>query len=226
MLITDSIYILIFISGLFGGFGHCIGMCGPVVVVYSTNMGTPFWGPHLLFNLGRVTTYTVIGGVMGLTGSFAGTVQIIEEFQNITMLLVGGLMILMGLSVAGLIPLVRTLEQARLSGFLIRIVKSILESGNSSLFYPMGLVLGFIPCGLVYTAFIAAAGVGASSQNHIDGLLKGMFMLFLFGIATSLSLLVLGKVVSAISERFRIRLYKASAILMVITGIIFIYRVV
>ena len=221
----DSIYILMFTSGLLGGFGHCVGMCGPVVAAYSINLRERKYLPHLMYNLGRVATYSIIGGIMGLIGSFVGVAQSIERFQNITMVFIGALMVIMGLSVGGWLPFNKRIEQAnRLSNLVITARKSLSGSGGIGVFFPMGLVLGFIPCGLVYTAFIAAAGAGASSVSHIEGILKGILMLFLFGIATTPSLLVLGRIVSIANTRWRNRFYRVSAVLMVIAGIIFIYR--
>jgi sulfite exporter TauE/SafE len=84
-------------SGLLGGFGHCIGMCGPVVIAYTSNLRERKYIPHFLYNLGRITTYSIIGGIMGLTGSFVGVTQFIEGFQNIVMVFIGALMVIMGL---------------------------------------------------------------------------------------------------------------------------------
>ena len=109
MLASDSVYLLMFGSGLLGGLGHCSGMCGPVVAAYSLNLqcadGTTKPSatlPHLFYNAGRITTYSIVGGLMGLTGSFAGVVQTIGRFQHITMALIGAVMIVMGLAASGL----------------------------------------------------------------------------------------------------------------------------
>ena len=58
------------LAGLAGGFGHCISMCGPLVAALS--VGEPRQGflHHLLYNLGRVTTYSILGAIVGLSGSF------------------------------------------------------------------------------------------------------------------------------------------------------------
>lgn len=225
MLHTDSLYILMFGSGLLGGFGHCIGMCGPVVTVYALNSDKRSYIPHILYNLGRITTYTIIGGLMGLTGSFVGVVQYIERFQNITMRFIGVLMIFMGLTTGGWLPFKSVKAHCSwVSGFITRVTKFISETRTTDAYFSMGLVLGFIPCGLLYTAFIAAAGAGVSAGNQVEGFLKGMLMLLLFGLGTSLSLLILGRVVSISGERLRNRLYRASAIIMIFVGVLFVYR--
>ncbi len=79
---TNSVYFLLFTSGFLGGFGHCIGMCGPIVASYCMAVKSRGRLAHLLFNYGRVTTYTILGGIMGVTGSFLTTVTHIQAFQK------------------------------------------------------------------------------------------------------------------------------------------------
>jgi len=221
---VDVSYYLAFTSGLLGGFGHCIGMCGPLVVAYSIGIDKGNYLLHILYNLGRIATYSIIGGITGFVGSFVNIVRVIEKFQNMAMALIGVLMIIMGLSIAGLFPLAKRIEGRAVQGFVIKAIRVISEGRTVGAYFPMGIVSGFIPCGLLYTAFIAAAGVGASSNTQIQGFLKGMTMLFLFGLGTVPSLFLLGHIVTIKGEWIRNRLYKASALLMIITGIIFIYR--
>jgi uncharacterized protein len=235
---ADSVYVMIFISGLLGGFGHCIGMCGPLVATYSVRITGRNLGPQMLYNLGRITTYSVLGGVMGLTGSFAGVVKGIERFQNITLALVGALMVLMGLSTVSSVSFLRRAndrseterlqqgDSACLSGVISRITSVVVETKSVGAFFPAGLVLGFIPCGLLYTALIAAAGAGAASANRAEGFLQGFLLLFLFGIGTAPALLLLGGIVSRKSEWLRARLYRASAVMMLLVGVLYIYRAI
>ena len=69
MSFTDPLYLIFLTTGFTVGFGHCIGMCGPLVVSLSLNLkGKHLLLPHLLYNTGRVITYTVLGGIMGATG--------------------------------------------------------------------------------------------------------------------------------------------------------------
>ncbi len=100
-------------SGLLGGFGHCIGMCGPVVATYSLGLKHQGIAPHLFYNLGRITTYSILGGFIGLTGSFAGVVKSIERFQSITLAFVGTIMIIMAFSIGGWIPFLKSREQGK-----------------------------------------------------------------------------------------------------------------
>lgn len=226
-------------SGLLGGIGHCSGMCGPIVATYSLNLRSSsplsWWYaslPHLFYNAGRITTYSIIGGIMGLTGSFAGVVQAIERFQNITMAGIGILMIIIGLAATGWFSLSRRQENAAeqkgfttaLSSAVNRMISFIAETHTSGSFYAIGMATGFIPCGLLYTAYIAAAGAGAGADSQAEGFLKGMLMLFLFGIGTAPSLFLIGRIAALKSEWIRKRFYRISSLCMIIIGAVLIYR--
>jgi hypothetical protein len=218
-----------FSSGLLGGFGHCIGMCGPVVAAYSLQTGERRYLPHLLYNLGRIFTYTILGGVMGLTGSFAGVMGFMEGMQKAVMAGLGLFMVVMGLGASGLLPfarrfLVMKIEGSRLSAVVMRAARFLSEERTMGAYFPMGLVLGFIPCGLLYTAFIGAAGAGAQAGDPVQGLLRGMLMLLSFGLGTMPALFILGSVVSHVGERVRNFFYRTSAIVMVVTGAVFMVR--
>jgi sulfite exporter TauE/SafE len=239
MLTGDSVYLLMFGSGLLGGLGHCSGMCGPIVAAYSLNLSPsdeaakPYASlPHLFYNAGRITTYSIIGGLMGLTGSFANIVQSIEKFQAMTMAGIGALMILMGLGTSGLfsfkqkgdIPPSRRTPAAVLVDAVRRVISFIAETQTSGSFYAIGMATGFIPCGMLYTAYIAAAGAGAGAADRLEGFLKGMLMLFLFGIGTAPSLFLIGRIAALKRDWLRKRLYRISALFMIFIGALLIYR--
>lgn len=212
-------------SGLLGGLGHCIGMCGPVVATYSFSLRQQSVAPHLLYNLGRITTYGILGGLVGLTGSFAGVVRSIERFQNITLGTVGTVMILMALGIAGWLPFPKNKRNGNpLSDAVAGAIKFISGARAVGTYFPMGLLLGFMPCGLLYTALIGAAGAGVEAGSHAEGFLRGMLMLFIFGLGTTPSMLLLGKIVSVRNEWLRSRFYKGAAVIMIVMGILFIYR--
>lgn len=214
------------VSGFLGGFGHCMGMCGPVVAAYALNPVRKSYLPQLLYNLGRITTYSIIGGIMGLTGSFVGVISPVENFQNIVMGTIGGVMMVMGLVVGGWLPLKAGNGQSGCTAVVGRMVKFVGETGSAGAFFPMGLILGFIPCGLSYTAFIAAAGAGVDAASRAEGFLKGMAMLFLFGLGTLPALLLLGCVISLVGQKSRLRLYRASSLAMMAAGALLLYRAI
>lgn len=211
-------------SGFLGGFGHCVGMCGPVVATYSLTLKPRSIAPHLLYNLGRISTYAILGGFIGLTGSFTGIVGSVERFQNIALALTGVVMVLMALSVGGWVPSLKSGEERTARRFLGRAVTAIAGTRSTGAYFPMGLVLGFLPCGLLYTALIGAAGAGMEAGSPAKGFLRGMLLLALFGLGTAPAMLLLGRIVSLKSEWLRTRLYRGAAVLMTAMGILFIYR--
>lgn len=220
-----------FASGFLGGFGHCIGMCGPIVASYCVAVRNRGLLSHVFFNYGRVTTYTILGGIMGVTGSFITTVEYIQEFQKGIMIFAGILIILMGLGLGGWLPVGRVTGRrddmlSAPSSFFIDKMRSVF-SGKlpTGAFYPMGMAVGLIPCGLVYTALITTARAAMEAENYIIGGLKGMLMMLLFGLGTLPALLMFGKLVNVIGIKMRVRLYKLAALLMIAMGVLFLMRV-
>ena len=80
---TDALYLAFLVTGFTVGLGHCIGMCGPIVVSLSLNLKerNPLL-PHLLYNTGRVITYAILGGVAGTLGSFTILTSSIVSLQK------------------------------------------------------------------------------------------------------------------------------------------------
>jgi sulfite exporter TauE/SafE len=228
---TNSVYFLLFASGFLGGFGHCIGMCGPIVASYCMAVKKRGVLAHLLFNYGRITTYTILGGIMGGTGSFLATVTHIQQFQKGIMIIAGLVIILMGLGLAGWLPLGWIAgrgdrELSAPASFFVNKMRNIF-SGDlpNGAFYPMGLATGLIPCGLVYTALISTARAAMEAPNPVVGGLKGMLMMLLFGLGTLPALVLFAKIVNVISIKMRSRLYKLAAVVMIAMGILFLVRV-
>lgn len=213
-------YFLAFTTGIFGGFGHCIGMCGPLVASYALAQASapqPFlmrMAPHLLYNSGRITTYALIGGVMGLSGSFVNITGRLAGIQNIVAIFAGVAMIFMGLSIVGIGAKTAWIEKHNLP--ILRAAQTVLAWPSTLRYYPLGLILGLLPCGLSYTIFIASAGTG--------GLFPGLLTSLLFGLGTLPALLVFGAVITSISASLRGRIYKAGGVVVMIMGIYFLFR--
>ena len=88
----------------------------------------------------------------------------------------------------------------------------------------MGLLLGLLPCGPVYTALIAAARAGMESQNSVKGILSGMGLMAAFGSGTIPALLLLVRLSSITGFKFREIIYKFGAVLMIAVGIYFVVK--
>lgn len=225
---TESIYLLLFTSGLLGGFGHCAGMCGPVAATFSLCLGERRqFLPHLLYNLGRITTYSLIGGAAGLAGSFLGIASSIASFQKAVTAGAGLLVVVAGLWMGGWLPWARPSPLAgggNPAGVLDRVARFARESGGEGVFFPLGLILGFLPCGLVYAALLAAARVGMEAHSHAGGFLGGFLAMAAFGAGTIPALLLVGKAVGFLGGRMRKNLYRAASVLVIIAGAVFVAR--
>jgi hypothetical protein len=232
---ADSVYVLVFSSGVIGGFGHCAGMCGPLVGALSLGIvrsDRRRWLPQVLFNLGRMTTYSVLGGIMGLIGSFAQVIDPLLGFQHLLMAVLGSLMVLLGIA-ASRFPAVAGFGDASrpcralargLAAAVQRIIAFAAQSPGHGVLFPVGMALGFIPCGLSYTAYVAAAAAGADAPNGAEGFLRGALLLLLFGAGTSPALLVIGGMAGLIPARMRGHASRLAALCMVVVGTLFIYR--
>jgi sulfite exporter TauE/SafE len=223
---TESVYPLLFLSGLLGGLGHCTGMCGPLVGALSLCLGDRRqFPPHLLFHLGRVTTYSLIGGVTGLAGSILGIAAGLGRFQKAIAIGAGLLVVLAGLALGGWLPRLRPSPGAGgPPGLLARVARFARDSDAPGVFYPVGLVLGFLPCGLVYASLLTAARAGMEAGSPASGFLRGFLAMALFGAGTVPSLLLVGKAVGFLGLGMRKSLYRASAAMVVFAGAIFLVR--
>lgn len=214
----DTPYILAFTTGFLGGFGHCIGMCGPVVASFTmglTKKETPlFYLPHILYNTGRLTTYVFIGSLMGITGSFLNMAGRLAGIQEAVALFAGMMMVLMGLGISGLLKTVSLIECHNRGVF--RSAAMVLEGNSLWRYFPLGLILGFLPCGLSYSIFFAAAAAG--------GLLPGMLTALCFGLGTVPALLLFGIILTHISLRVRGLIYRTGGVVVTLMGIYYLWR--
>lgn len=223
---TETIYLILFTSGFTVGFGHCVGMCGPIVASLSLSFkGRNVIVSHLLYNGGRITTYGLLGGVMGATGSFTLVSASIASLQKTVMILAGILIIVMGLAMAGWIPLGSIFgDYYNPEGLLSRGFRKLSETESTLTYFPLGMLLGLLPCGPIYTALIAAARTGMEAQSTFKGSLIGAGLMLSFGLGTVPSLLVIAKLADLGWLKRRDIIYKLSSVLMVILGIYFVVK--
>lgn len=211
--------LLAFATGFLGSFGHCVGMCGPLVG--SLALAAAPLGPRrsltgqLAYHAGRVTTYGLIGAAMGITGSFVNVAGRLAGLQQAVAIAAGTLMILVGLGAAGATVALKRLE-ARASGKVLALVRGLLSGGGPGRLYPTGLALGLLPCGFSWTAFLAAAGTGSGPE--------GLLYALAFGLGTVPALLLVGVAGAAIGARARGIFARAGGILVAALGVAFVLR--
>ncbi len=223
---TDSLPWILFGAGLLGGAGHCVGMCGPMVAGYAIALrNRSATLPHLLFHLGRVTTYGIAGGVVGASGSFLRFAAWVAPLQRFLLVATGVLIALMGLSVGGWLPWARRIEGATpFGGALAGVARRAAEAGGPGAAFPLGMAIGLLPCGLVYTALLSAARSGMEAGSPAEGFLRGALAMAAFGAGTFPALFLFGKVVAAAGPRLRGALAKVAAALLVAAGAAFAAR--
>ena len=209
-----SIYPEIFLIGLLGSL-HCIGMCGGFVAMYSLKKppAEPSLPYHILYNTGRITTYSLIGGTLGYLGSFAASLGTHRGIPGAVLLLSGVVMVVMGLNIAGILGKRGLFEDTRITErtFFRKSLHQILalESAWGALL--LGLLLGFLPCGLLYPLFMNAAASG--------GFINGMLTMIVFGLGTVPAMLSFGYLVSRIQPHMKVLLYRIAAVLIVLLGV-------
>lgn len=215
----------VFLIGITGGFSHCIGMCGGFVLSYSLKINEndliekpTTWqnvSPHLLYGIGRILSYIVIGEILGLLGNAISAVFTIRNFQGGLSLFAGLVMIFMGLDLAGLIP---KLAPNSFPGFnpFKRLVGGLFKRVKRNNILGLGFILGFIPCGLVY-----AAGAKAVASGSMFG---GMLTMLVFGLGTMPAMVTAGMISSRIPIKIRSIIYRIAAALVTILGLLTFLR--
>jgi len=223
---TDTLYFVFLVTGFTVGLGHCTGMCGPIVISLSLSLkGKSVLLPHLLYNAGRVITYALLGGLAGILGSFTILTSSILNLQKGVLVFAGLLVLLMGLAMAGWIPFGRTLGDAGAgSGVLSKWFRRLSAAKSPMVYLPLGLLLGFLPCGPVYTALVASARAGMNAQTAFQAFLSGMVLMLAFGMGTFPALLLVGKLAGLRWITSRSLIYKIGSVLMIFVGIYFIIQ--
>ncbi|HEY9199613.1 MAG TPA: sulfite exporter TauE/SafE family protein [Gammaproteobacteria bacterium] len=178
--------------GFFGGV-HCVGMCGGIVGALT--FGLPehvrsrpagAWPFHIAYNLGRITSYTLAGALAGGLG--AGLLQLTElrQAQQVLQVLAALFMFALGLYLGGWWQGLRHVE--RLGGTVWRRIeplgRGLLPVATPARAYLLGLVWGWLPCGLVYSVLIWALAAGSA--------FAGAQLMFAFGLGTMPNLLLMG----------------------------------
>jgi sulfite exporter TauE/SafE len=173
-----------FTTGLMSGV-HCAPMCGAVVQVVAR--GAPAGGRplrhQLAYNGGRIASYSVAGGLAGAMGQGALAWHGAGALQLIFLLMAMVMLLGVGLQLAGYPSFTRAIEAqgARLWRHLQPLAKPLLPTSTAARALAFGALMGWLPCGLVYSMLIVALTTG--------GALSGALVMLAFGLGTLPSLL-------------------------------------
>ena len=210
-----------FLAGLAGSF-HCIGMCGGFVAALSMKDSEGAFRSRLLsqlcYNSGRVFTYTLLGALAGLIGS---SLDLMALKSASYWFLIGANLFVVFVGLCSALGL-GTLNLSTLAGrgarFLAAPLRRALSAGSPFAALPLGVMLGLLPCGLVYAPLIAAAGSGS--------LMMGAATMAALGFGTIPVLLMFGTASSAVSARLRSTTLRLAGVAVALMGAAGLWRAV
>ncbi len=205
--------------------GHCIGMCGPLIIAFPGRTGR--FMPHIYYHAGRIAAYCAAGGVMAaisvhlqqIAAATASNPLIWQlRGKNVFALIAGVLLFFFGIIRIGLLTEPAWMGSATLVRipFFRRIVRTATKDDKPIAMATMGLVLGLLPCGVSYGAF--------SMALETESITEGMLLTGAFGLGTLPGLLLLGTGMGAVMRRFRRQSDILSGVLMMGMGLKLLFR--
>ncbi|BAY25437.1 ferric reductase domain-containing protein [Calothrix sp. NIES-2100] len=224
-------FLLITILGFLGSFGHCFGMCGPLTMAFSLSHQeeTRDWRQqlkfHILLNLGRMLSYTLVGAGIGALGSVliegGQLAGIGSELRRWIAIVTGLMLIWFGLGqlkphLLPRIPVLHPLLQGKLHN---RLSKEMVNLSLQTRWWTpamLGMTWGFMPCGFLYAAQIKAAQTG--------NLWMGGATMLAFGLGTLPTMLGVGVSASLVSQDKRSQLFRLGGWVSLTIGAITLLR--
>lgn len=223
---TDMSLAAALLAGLLGGV-HCVGMCGgitgaltmglPDVVRTSPTRLLPY---QLAYNLGRILSYVVAGALMGALGAGVFSLGDMHQTRLFVLLIAALFMLVLGLYIGGWWSGLLKLEQ--LGGHVWKRIeplgRGLLPVRSLPHAFLLGVVWGWLPCGLVYSLLTWALASGSASQ--------GALLMLAFGAGTLPVMLLMGSVIGSFSRWLQqIWLRRLAGGLVVLLGLHALYRV-
>lgn len=177
-----------FLAGLAGG-AHCAAMCGPLVgIACRARDGASGgeWLRHALaYNAGRIVAYATAGAITGAVGAGGLLLRGEPLTQQVMLAAMSVSLIVLAAYVAGVTPLVRGIEAAGAVAWrrIGPVSRRFLPTTTPARAFGLGLVFGWLPCGMVYVALIAALATAHP--------LHGALVMAAFGLGTLPNLLAI-----------------------------------
>ena len=204
--LKNASYAVLFVVGLITSL-HCVGMCGGIMLSQTIGKESKSkfnaMKPAILYNLGRVVSYTIIGGIVGAIGSvFALSLTTKAAMQ----ILAGVFMIVMGFNMAGF----KAFRKLQLK--LPTSVLKLLGKPKPKTPFFVGIFNGLMPCGPLQTMQLYALGTGSG--------ISGALSMFIFAIGTVPLMLTFGALSSLLSKGYTKKILKFSGILIVVLGLV------
>lgn len=200
----------------FAGSLHCVGMCGPLVLLLAQDRpsAAQLQLRQGLYYLGKTGAYALLGAVAGILG--AGLGSLFVGVQDALSIALGLVLIGMGI---GLFRNARWLEGggalARLPGFRAAMAYFMRHRSPASTL-ALGFLNGFLPCGLVYAALTMAVASGSA--------LDGALTMAVFGLATVPALFAVVTFGSLLRSHRRVGLSRLAGLVAVAAGVVTVLR--
>jgi len=198
----DVSFLAAVIVGFLGGV-HCVGMCGGIVGALSFALPeeqrapSRSWRYLLAYNLARIGSYTLAGGLVGGLGHLTLQLFSLNQIQQYLFIVSGLFMILLGFYLAGWWRVLVYVERA--GGILWKklepLGRAFLPVRTHRQAFALGAIWGWLPCGLVYSVLIWAFASGSP--------LHGALLMFGFGLGTLPNLMAMGLFAGALNRFIR-----------------------
>ena len=177
-----AVLVTAFLAGLLGS-GHCFGMCGGIAgslgALAGGSSGRRLALPAFQFNLGRMIGYAVLGAIAAGVIGAAGEIMQLKQYGKWLKVITAGMVMLIGLSFLvnwkglGIIEKGGAGIWRKISPLASKVSQRHDWMGRAGL----GILWGFLPCGLVYTVLMTAASTGNPAS--------GALTMFAFGAGTA-----------------------------------------
>ncbi len=194
---------------------HCVGMCGPIALVLPLNRGNPAiaFFQIMQYHFGRILSYVSLGLLFGLFGRglfVAGMQQKLSLW--IGAFLIAGLLInyFFSLKMPVFKPYMRLLMRLQAS------MGKQLKKRSPYTTFLMGLLNGFLPCGMVYMALFGAVAMGSPAE--------GAVYMLAFGLGTVPLMSAVALAGKKLPQMFRVNFRRLAPLFVLIIGVYFMMR--
>jgi sulfite exporter TauE/SafE len=226
-MIEQSSYLAAFVVGLLGG-GHCVGMCGGIVGALTFGLPASVQSrlintfPYQLgYNLGRITSYVAAGAIMGGLGVLLTQAVPVYIAQQGLLVIAGAFMILLGLYLGGWwTGLARIEHLGNLLWTKIEpFARKLLPVKSPGQAWILGLVWGWIPCGLVYSMLVWTVSAGSVA--------KGAGLMLAFGLGTLPNLFLMGILAGSLAHWLKdVRVRRGAGLIVILFGVVTLVRAI
>ena len=208
-------YFAVFLIGLLGG-THCVAMCGGIVsaltvqTIQMPGQKRREWPLHLAYNLGRIGSYTLAGAAMGAIGTVGMLFNDILPIQLALYVAANLMLVALGLYLTGFTRALSGVERLgqRLWARIQPLTRRFLPARSVAQAFPLGVLWGFLPCGLVYSVLATALVTGSAE--------RGAALMLAFGLGTLPNLLLAGMLLTRLRDVVRNQAVRTGAGLVVL----------